>query len=691
MKGFPISARRGAALAAFLYLLLAAWWMRDALSSPATRVMGAARSTASASLTDSDERMVLSQITRHARLLARPADLAHDGQCYPTPWSYTLGEHMFGNALLAAVPLALTGDPIVAYNAVLLLNIWIAAMGMYALTRHATGSTAAALVAGVLFGFDQTRLSDPAHPYVMGGDLWMPFVLLFLLKVFGDGRWRSVAGLAVFSCLQLGESLYAVIATLLLALAVTAWLVARDPRRFVTIAPRLVVAAIPVVALAWLVFGPYLATAATWGGMTRDTTIYARLELFAVGGPYFPGVVVTLLAVAALLDRMRGPRLGPAGDLRLVLLAAGLLVLLSAVGHIRILGVTVPSPLQLVRHHVPGLDAVRVLAAVRVGVCGAAALLAGWGVAVIVERLSDRAAGVIAGLACALALLEIGTTPFATFSFGQTVAAEAVPLRPDESDIELVSRTANGAVLDLPNRGSYLAASSSHLLLGAWHGRPTATCYNSFTTPLQEQIEELSARMPSRHAAEELAALGFRTVYVHRRFLESGFHGEQIAAMAQAASRPQSRLKPLGSSATIDAYALDPPRALHSDLDALIPLPDAVEIPGTEPIVAPPHATLTFPVVNPRPATFLQSGPPAPRELVVTWRKRVGGTTHDEHVRALLPVAIAAQARKDVELEVPVPDEPGRYDVVLAPAASPDRPLSRTTVRIARTSAQVAR
>ena len=69
---------------------------------------------------------------------------------------------------------------------------------------------------------------------------------------------------------------------------------------------------------------------------------------------------------------------------------AGLLVLLSAVGHIRILGVTVPSPLRLVRHHVPGLDAVRVLAAVSgAGIVTAAlALLAfSWGAA----RLSPTA------------------------------------------------------------------------------------------------------------------------------------------------------------------------------------------------------------------------------------------------------------------------------------------------------------
>jgi len=684
MRGLGTSGRRSAVLAATLYLLLAMWWMQGVLAAPATQVMGVPRGVDGVGVSDADQRMVLSQIMRHARLLGRPADLAREGQCFPTPWSYTLGEHMFGNALLAALPLAISGDPIVAFNVVLFLNIWIAAMGMYALTAYATGSEAAALVAGVLFGFGQTRLTDPSHPYVMGGDLWTPLLLLFLLKVFADGTWRSAAGLAVFSCLQLGESLYAVLAAMLLALSVTTYLVARDPRRFVAILPRLLVAALPVLVLAWLVFEPYLATAATWGGMTRSSTLFAPLEAFAVGGPFFPGVVVTLLAIIALFDRVRGPRPGPVGDLRLVILAAGLLVFFSAVGQVRVLGLLLPSPMQILRRAVPGLDAVRVLAAVRIGCYAALAILAGFGVAALADRLSRRAVALLAALLCVTALLEIAMPRFATFSFGQPVLAEVVRVRPDESDIELISRTADGPVLDLPNRGPFLLAISNHLLLGAWHGRPSAACYNSFATPIQEQIERRSARLPVRSAAEELAALGFRTVYVHRSFLERGFHAHQISAMAVAAARPESPLKPVASSATIDAYKLTPSSALHSDVSALSPVHDFAGAASAEAVVKGPRAKLTFPIVNPREATFVLPGDPAPSELVVTWRRRADGATHEQRLRALLPLAIAALSRADLELELDVPGAPGIYDVLVAPATSPGRPLSRTSARVTR-------
>jgi len=684
MAGLGTSGGRSAVLAATLYLLLAMWWMQGVLAAPATQVMGVPRGNDAAGLSDTDQRMVLSQIVRHARLFGRPADLAREGQCFPTPWSYTLGEHMFGNALLAALPLAISGDPIVAFNAVLLLNIFVAAMAMYAFTAYATGSVAAALVAGVLFGFGQTRLTDPSHPYVMGGDLWTPLLLLFLLKVFADGTWRSAAGLAVFSCLQLGESLYAVLAAMMLALSVTTYLVVRDPRRFVAITPRLLVAALPVLVVTWLVFDPYLATAATWGGMTRSTTFFAPLGAFAVGGPYFPGVVVTLLAIIALLDRVRGPRPAPAGDVRLVILAAGLLVFLSAVGGVRVLGLPLPSPLQILRRVVPGLDAVRVLAAVRIGCYAALAILAGFGVAALGDRLSRRGVAVLAALLCVTALLEIAMPRFATFSFGQPVLAEAVRMRPDESDIELITRTADGPVLDLPNRKPYLVATSSHLLLGAWHGRPSAACYNSFGTPIQAQIERRSARLPVRAAAEELAALGFRTVYVHRRFLEQGFHAHQIAAMARAAARPESPLKAVASSATIDAYRLTPSSELHTDVAALSPVHEFPGAAAEAAVVTGPRAKLTFPIVNPRQATFVLPGDPAPSELVVTWRRRADGATHEQRLRALLPLAIAALSRADLELELDVPGAPGIYDVLVAPATSPGRPLSRTSVRVRR-------
>src|SRR6185436_11822564 len=95
-----------------------------------------------------DQQMVLSVVTRNARLLpTRPWEIAEGGQCVPTPRSYTLGEHMFGNGLLSVLPYAITRDPIVSYNVLLVLTLWLPALTMYALSLYFTGSPAAAFVA----------------------------------------------------------------------------------------------------------------------------------------------------------------------------------------------------------------------------------------------------------------------------------------------------------------------------------------------------------------------------------------------------------------------------------------------------------------------------------------------------------------------------------------------------------------
>jgi hypothetical protein len=680
----PGEMRRCAVAAALAYLVLVGWWMHGVLADPAGRVLGAQKAWNRSPMMDTDQHMVISVINRHAHLLAaRPTAIASDGNCFPTPASYTLGEHMFGSALLAALPLALTGDPIVAYNACVLLSLWIAALAMYALSVHFTRSPPAAFVAGLLFAFGQTRLSDPVHHFVAGGDLWAPLALLFLHRLFGDGTWRSALGFALFFSLLMGESLYALLSSSILVALLGLYLVARDPRRLRAIAPQLAFAGALIGVIAWLVFTPYLTTAATWGGMRRNHTFFAPIALFALGRGFFPGVVVLALAALGLLDRLRGARRERGYDPRLIFLAAGLLIVWSSVAGIRLLGVQLPSPLGMLREHVPGLDAVRVLAAVRIGCYLVAAFLAGYGVLAVAERVGRRAAIVLAGAASVLGLLEVGNPAFATFSFGRPPRVEARTIALDERDLALVTSTAQGAVLDLPHRKGFLLANAHHLLLSAYHQRPSSACYNSFSTPLQGQIERLAVKLPARRAAEELAALGFRTLFVHRGFMKLGWAGRQPDAIAEAAARPGARLSPLGSTAAIDAYRLEPPATTHSEIAALAPAaPGDGATAADEPIVAPGRAQLSFPIWNRDAATFVHPAPLVPTDLVVTWWTLAGQEEKYERVRALLPLAIASGAIAELQLELSVLPAPGRYAVTVARASDPGTILSRISLRV---------
>ena len=187
-----------------------------------------------------DQTFTMWLVTRNARVLTtRPWDLGGDGQCFPLPRPHTLGEHAFGEGLLAVVPWLLTGDPIATYNAMLVLSLWIPALSMFVLARYWTGSAGAAFVAGLLFAAGPDRIADPAHPFVHG-DLWAPLVLLFAHRLFAERTWRAAAALALLTSLAFLESLYQILALVLVlvpygvALAIRYRRHARDWDRFHT-------------------------------------------------------------------------------------------------------------------------------------------------------------------------------------------------------------------------------------------------------------------------------------------------------------------------------------------------------------------------------------------------------------------------------------------------------------------------
>jgi hypothetical protein len=142
------------------------------------------------------------------------------------------------------VPAWLTDDPVVTYNAVLILGLWIAGLSMYALVHGWTQSTGAALVAGLLFAIEPGRIGDPTHPFVHG-DLWSPLVLLAAHRLFTRRSWDAAAALAVAIALVLLESLYAIVALVLIAVVYVPYLVVRFRHQLLELAPKLAAVAVP--------------------------------------------------------------------------------------------------------------------------------------------------------------------------------------------------------------------------------------------------------------------------------------------------------------------------------------------------------------------------------------------------------------------------------------------------------------
>ena len=677
-----------AGLAIAAYLVVALVTFRVVLPAPATLLPYPALLDKSslpnaqlASIDHWDEQMVVATVIRNAHLLVnRPWALFDDeGQCYPMPRAHTLGEHMFGVGLLAAVPYALTGDPIASFNAALVLTIWIPAITMFFLARNFTRSVPAAFVAGLAFALVPGRIVDPSHPYVHG-DLWAPAVLLCLHRLFVTARWSWALGFALFLSLEVAESLYPLISTCLVGGVYGLYLLFRHRENLPRVLPKLAVALGLVALTAWLVLGPYLETAAQWRLLAGRLSFLLNVKQYAPGELHFPGWEIAILVLLAIADRLRGPRRVEGEDPRWAMIAGGLLIVWCTIQPTRVpgLGITLISPFMMLRDVVPGLKAVRALASVAIGLGIVTSFLAAYGTLALISTLRLRERAQVA-LVFVLTVVLIGVrfyTPLAHANFGRTLRLNAFEARPPESSIALLRATGRGPTIDYPLRlqdGSEKRLDvAEHLLLASYDPRPQAGCYNSFQSPVNDQVMELIGRLPAPAATDALAALGFETLLVHERRIHPD-HLRRFHADMKATEAAGGRLQPLGETSSVRAYRVTSDVPVRTDLASLGPVANEL---GQ---ALPPKSPVVLPVGNPTSETFRLTGELGPAPLVLRWLGDGGRVVQEKQVEALLPVALGPGDSMPLRFDVETPP-PGTYRVTLARAEEPDRPIAARTV-----------
>ena len=679
--------RAGFALAASAYLVLALLVFSAALREPyrllpCFSLLERPELKPRALLDHLDQMMVASVVTRNAdTIVRRPWNLFGDGHCFPMPHGYTLGEHMFGLGLLAAIPWAATTDPIFSFNVALVLTLWIAGLSMYALSRHFTGSPAAAFVAGLLFELAPRRLADPAHPYVHG-DLWTPLALLFFHRLCTLDRWRDAAGFALFMTLALLESLYPLAALAILLAVYGPYALVRHRRRISRILPKLVACAVWISLVAGAVFLPYLRTRATWGVLGGRHVLLYSLHDYAPGRSAFPGFVLLVLVLVAVLDRLRGPRTVAGEDPRLAYLTGALLILGVTIGswRIPILDLAFPSPLLMARGWLPGLDAVRALPTIGIGAGLPMAFLAGYGVLVLTERLPRLVECGVATLVGGAIVANAFVPALARPSFGvDSLASAAYPARPPDPDIALVQQAAEGAVLDLPFNWSGVRrlGMARDLLRISYSPRPTAACYNSYVSPVQAQVARLADQLPDPRAAEALHALGFGTVILEKEQLLPPLRKALFESIRRQPDT-ERRMTRLGRTEGLVAYRLSSTTPVESRFSSLVP--DEADQ-GLEPIQVPPGGgEIEFSVRNTTAETFRHPDAIAPSELRLRWVDEHGRTVAEQSARGLLPIAVGAHSSIRITLPLAPPPLAGTYTVSVARAAEPERILLRRRV-----------
>ena len=127
---------------------------------------------------------------------------------HPEPLSLAYSEHMLPQALFVLPLHAVTGNIILCYNVALLATFVLSGLGMFLLARELTGSAAAALLAGAVFGFTPYRVDQLSHLHILSSQ-WMPFALYGLRRYFVTRSHRALAGgVLALAALNLSSGYY---------------------------------------------------------------------------------------------------------------------------------------------------------------------------------------------------------------------------------------------------------------------------------------------------------------------------------------------------------------------------------------------------------------------------------------------------------------------------------------------------
>jgi hypothetical protein len=519
---------------------------------------------------EADYRLAVWAVGRNAyALLHQPMRLFQAEPCHPAGNALALHHPVIAPALVAAPAHALTGDPVVAFNAAVLLKIALGFVAMVLLVANWTRSPPAGIVAGLLYGFHAIQVEHPYHLFT-SDNAWMLFGLYFARRLFERGRWIDAVGVAISCLLQMGASFYPFFAAAVTAVPLLAWLVWHYGVKNVPLSRALLVLGV-VGAGALLLFVPYLGhEGEELSG--RGRVFYAPWSTFLPGGENFTGWLGALLIVAAFSLGRRRALAGISGDPRAALVVAALLVATFATGgnyYARVMVLAggepppfvLPNPFAALAQVLPGLGAVRLPGEFALAVREISCVLAGLGAAALFRRVPARWATFAAALLIFAAFAETLRPPFPGLASAPPFGA--LRIRPSDASLAffdaLEQQGNRGPLLELPvdrkNRAYTFRHAPMQQLLTAYHHRRTSGCYVSFIPQRVRGLAAISEGLPEPEALDRALELGFTTIVIH--------HDEHLPSGREIAERFQrsalvgdGRLVPIATSATMTAYAL---------------------------------------------------------------------------------------------------------------------------------------
>ncbi len=407
----------------------------------------------------------------------------------PRPDTLAYSEHLFGIAAVVWPFYVATENLVLAYNVAVVLSFALSGLGMYLLVRELTDNGWAALAAGTVFLAAPYRFLHLFHVQLLTFQ-WFPFVFWCLVRYLENGGRRWLAGVVLFSLLQvLSCNYYAVYLTFaVVVFGVVLLALGRsllNGRRIVELAFGALT--VFIVALPFLL--PYQ--------RNRDRGFYRRYEdvvqFSAAPSDYFrPSAYNKAPHVRLLPPQLRSEKALYPGFMAMVLAALGIYwgrgreptrrvfwifcTVLTALAVVLSLGPETasgaPMPYRFFYRHVPGFAGMRVPARISVLALIGGSVLVGYGVSGVLSLVRRRRAWVGAGVV-ALMLFD-----YSTYSLARAMPeAPAVPAIYEE----LGKIASEGAILTLPiHESEEIIEESLYMYYSTVHWKPLVNGFSGW-------------------------------------------------------------------------------------------------------------------------------------------------------------------------------------------------------------------
>jgi hypothetical protein len=444
------------------------------------------------------------------QLVADPRHLFDANIFYPLRATLTYSDAMIVPAI-AGWPLAWIGvHPVIAYTVLLLGSFIASGWATFALVSSLDWGRGAAWIAAVAFMLTPFRMNHFSH-LELQMTMWMPLVLLALLRLLqtGAAKYIAMAGVALaaqwYSCMYYGLFL-ALYAIVFAGAIVVVWAV--PPRRAALVIAAYVVAGLIVLPLGWAYvrsqpargvrqvesIAEFSATPADYARPGVATPAYRRFLPHVVHAEraLFPGLVPMILLAAALWPPYSGPRAAFA--------AAGLIAFDGSLG---LHGVLYP----LVYKVAFPFQSIRVPARFGMLVMLTIAVLAGYGASRLMSRLRTSAART----AC-LGLMTAGLMIDAWPRFDTLPMWEAPPSI-------YRSLPASAVLFEFPVHPGpdRFGENLPYMYFSLWHWRPMVNGYSGFNPRDYAATLEGTRGFPGEPALDYLRSAGVTHVTVHCR------------------------------------------------------------------------------------------------------------------------------------------------------------------------------